>query len=567
MLNALVQMHREQLECLAAGWLALGADALVLHCDNGVVAAWPEAAGQPQTGGEHAKTPGNASQSIGAPVLAADGRELGQLRLCLPPTAAGDEGPKAGCVSHESWGTQLAADAVLLGALAETAAELDSVVDALTATEDQLLALYELTRGGPSASAGRLDIDQMLQVTAQQAARLIKAQGTFVVLGARPIVQHPRPMTSEAPLYELFARVQAQGHPLLLTREAPAPDKGEGQVAPHAWPAQANSLFVAPLLRDEHGAVAACLGWWLDRPAATLSPDIKLARSIAEQAGAQLEIALLHEKLLAQAKLEAQLELARQVQLGLLPRRPPHILGLDLYAESRPALQVGGDFYDFYTCHGARGQRVGFAVGDVSGKGISAALLMAMSRTALRVVTSSLASARTPAEILSRTNADLYDDFSEVGMMASVFIGQYDAGRGQLTYANAGHSPVIFCPAGGPARLLEADGPMLGVLPQSLAENQTAPFGPGDVLVVLTDGFNEASGGSAGEGADTGAFFGIERLEQLVEATAHLPAAEIGQQLFAAVMHFARGHAQEDDQTLVVVKGVAASLPQQGQTQ
>jgi sigma-B regulation protein RsbU (phosphoserine phosphatase) len=306
---------------------------------------------------------------------------------------------------------------------------------------------------------------------------------------------------------------------------------------------------VAPLLRDEHGSVIACLGWWLKHAAASLSPDLKLARSIAEQAGAQLEIARLHQKLVAQAKIEAELELAQKVQLSLLPRQAPQVMGLDVYAASRPARHVGGDFYDFYTAAAGAVQGVTFAVGDVSGKGMPAALLMAMTRTALRVVTSSMAAERTPQEILSSANTDLYDDFSEVGMMASVFVGQYDAEQRRLTFANAGHSPVILLAAGGPAQLLVADGPMVGVLPQSLAENQTIPFGPGSVLAVLSDGFNEAVDGG-------GEFFGIERLEQFLAAAAHLPAAEIGRQVFREIERFTGERPQHDDQTLVILKGI-----------
>ncbi len=152
---------------------------------------------------------------------------------------------------------------------------------------------------------------------------------------------------------------------------------------------QANSLFLTPLLvRDEDKKIVACLGLWLGRPADKLSPDLKLARSIAEQGGAQLEIALLHQGLVAQARVQAELELARQVQLRLLPRRPPQAPGIELYAESRPALQVGGDFFDFYVnpMRGASDAPLVFAVGDVSGKGMSAALLMVMLRTTLREV-------------------------------------------------------------------------------------------------------------------------------------------------------------------------------------
>ena len=509
MLASLIRTHREQLDTLAAAWLAAGAETVAVRDATGIVAQWP--------------ANGDSSRpDMAAPITGSSGATLGELcfRGHVPAAAA-----------------RLAADTALIAVLAKAAGELDSVVEALAETEDQLLALYELTRPGPS----RLNVDQILSSTARQAVRLVKAEGAFVVLNGSTVVQYPNALVTSETQHELCARLQSAGHELLLTRGADMVN----------WPSLADNLFLAPLYTDDKGAIAACLGLWLKRPAATLSPDLKLARSIAEQAGPQLEIALLHQKLIAQAKLEAELELARKVQLGLLPRRPPKVAGLDLYAASRPALHVGGDFYDFYVTQrsGDTAQGAVFAVGDVTGKGISAALLMAMTRTALRVVVGELAAEYTPADILQHANADLYDDFTEVDMMASIFVGQYDAKSQMITYANDGHSPVILCPRGEHARLLMADGPMVGVLPVSLAQNQSVPFAPGDVLAILTDGFNEAA--NAG-----GEFFGIERLEQLLEETAALPAAAIGQRLHAEAERFSAGHAQEDDQTLIIVKGI-----------
>ena len=180
---------------------------------------------------------------------------------------------------------------------------------------------------------------------------------------------------------------------------------------------------------------------------------------------------------------------------------------------------------------------------------MAAALLMVMIRTTLRAMMVGLDGLGTAETILARTNAHLYDDFTDVGMLATLFIGHYSRADRLISYANAGHSPVLYCPAGGPAQLLEADGPTMGVLPISLSENQTIPFGPGDLLVVLTDGFNEACD-AAGE------FFGIERLERLVEETATRSAREIAQALFAEVGRFSAGRPQDDDQTILVVKGV-----------
>jgi len=526
MLASLAQTHREQLDTLASAWLTAGAKAVTIRDGERIIAQWPANHDDATRRNTEPSIKPNTQSEMGAPIADPSGLALGEL--CVEgrvPAAA----------------VRLAADAALIGAMAGSAGELDSVVEALAETEDQLLALYELTRPGPS----RLNVDQILSSTARQAARLVKAAGAFVILNGNVAVQQPEAQVAPETLSSLFGRLRRAGHELLLAR---------GDDVAH-WPAHTDSLFLVPLYTDDQGAIAACLGLWLNRPAAALSPDLKLARSIAEQVGAQLEIALLHQKLVAQAKLEAELELARKVQLGLLPRRPPQVAGLDLYAASRPALQVGGDFYDFYvtrpnnggTQHPAR--CAVFAVGDVTGKGISAALLMAMTRTALRVVASGLAAEPTPADILKRANADLYDDFTEVDMMASIFVGQYDAGSQLLTYANDGHSPVILCPRGEHARLLMADGPMVGVLPVSLAQNQSVPFAPGDVLAIMTDGFNEAADGS-------GEFFGIERLERLIEETAGLSASAIGQRLHAEVEQFSAGHAQEDDQTLIIVKGI-----------
>jgi sigma-B regulation protein RsbU (phosphoserine phosphatase) len=249
------------------------------------------------------------------------------------------------------------------------------------------------------------------------------------------------------------------------------------------------------------------------------------------------------------------MELAQRVQLRLLPQEIPRIAGLDVHARSRPALQVGGDFYDFIT----DGRHFTFTVGDVSGKGMPAALLMAMTRTALRSKSRFMTKA-SPAAIMERANVDLYDDFTEVGMFATTFVGQYLAQERRMIYANAGHSPVMYCPAGGPVRLLEADGPALGVLPTSLCETQSLALGPGDLLIVATDGLNEAN-------SPDGELFGYDRLLGLVEALADRPAAEIATGLYAAVEQHGSGQSpepgatfpaahQDDDQTLVVIKGV-----------
>jgi len=244
-------------------------------------------------------------------------------------------------------------------------------------------------------------------------------------------------------------------------------------------------------------------------------------------------------------RLKNDMAVAANIQLQLLQQKIPHVQGLDLYARSMPALQVGGDFYNF-NAH-KLGSLV-FAVGDVSGKGLPAAMLMAMTRVVLHGAARFMPIVN-PRMLLSRINEDLYDDFTELGMFATTFVGCYDPTIHKLTYANAGHSPVIYCPRGGPALLLEADGPAVGILSFNLSENISIDFLPGDILVVATDGFSEASNAQ-------GELFGYDRLLHSVEQFSSLSAEQIAMRMFHHILQFSEGQDQSDDQTIVVLKGV-----------
>jgi sigma-B regulation protein RsbU (phosphoserine phosphatase) len=275
------------------------------------------------------------------------------------------------------------------------------------------------------------------------------------------------------------------------------------------------------------------------------SPDLKMIRAIADQAGVQLENTQLYQESLSRARMQTEMELAQNVQLHLLPQSLPEVNGLDIFAGSLPALQVGGDFYDYVY---RPGEPFTFTVGDITGKGMPAALLMTMARTVLRTKTRSLADI-SPANIVGSSNDDMYEDFTEVSMFATVFVGQYHHRDRTLYYANAGHSPVIYCPVGNMAYMLEADSAPMGVLDVSMCENHVIDLNPGDVLVVATDGFSEAQN-------KQGEMFGYDRLLRLVESLADQAAWVIGTGLYDSVSEFSAGHPQDDDQTLFVVKGV-----------
>jgi sigma-B regulation protein RsbU (phosphoserine phosphatase) len=142
----------------------------------------------------------------------------------------------------------------------------------------------------------------------------------------------------------------------------------------------------------------------------------------------------------------------------------------------------------------------------------------------------------------------LYSDLTHIGAFVTIFAGSYDAPTARLAFASAGHSPVIYRARGGRSRLLAATGLPLGVLPERGPTAETVRLGPGDVLVVATDGFSEAT-------SPGGELFGHERLLALVESNATAAASGVADRLFTAVTQFAAGRAQDDDQTLLVLKG------------
>src|SRR5439155_13787711 len=167
-----------------------------------------------------------------------------------------------------------------------------------------------------------------------------------------------------------------------------------------------------------HDRPSAILGLVRDPEASFTAPEQKLMGAIAAYGGAQLEGVLLHQETLHRARVELEFELARSIQADLSPAVPSGHPGVDVYAESRAAHVVGGDFFDF--ARGTR-DRLVCLLGDVAGKGIPAALLVAMTRGIIRTVSHDM-EASAPGAVLKQANADLYQDFSKLSRFATVFI-------------------------------------------------------------------------------------------------------------------------------------------------
>ena len=283
--------------------------------------------------------------------------------------------------------------------------------------------------------------------------------------------------------------------------------------------------------------------------AAYTPADLHLLHTVATQTGLAIEVAELAHSLAAEAaqreRVNREIEIAREVQERLFPQQMPGLPGASLAGHCRPALGVGGDYYDVFDLGEGR---TGLAVGDVSGKGISAALLMASLRASLRGVT--LDSPRDFANLMDKVNRLVFEA-SASNRYATFFFAAFDPATRKLECVNAGHNPPILLRTGLDGKTqtirLEADGPVVGLLPLAPYTEQSMHLMPGDLLLLYTDGISEAMTHEDEE-------WGEERLIAAAEKVKDQYAPEILRALFHAADTFTAGAPQHDDMTLLVLK-------------
>ena len=239
-------------------------------------------------------------------------------------------------------------------------------------------------------------------------------------------------------------------------------------------------------------------------------------------------------------RLQKELEIARGIQLRLLPQHPPYIEGMDLVANNIPAQEIGGDFYDYIPI--SRGSW-GLVIADVSGKGMPAAIFMGLSRTIVRASATDNLSA---AAAIKQANELICRD-STSGMFVTLFYAILDVKERKLRYVNAGHNPPLLIRNGGEVELLRARGIALGVTHYIDLQEAERTLQPGDTIVFYTDGVTEAI--NTEEEA-----FGERRLIETVSSQRHRSAREIISRVEEEVMSFAGGQPQFDDITMMVLK-------------
>jgi phosphoserine phosphatase RsbU/P len=266
--------------------------------------------------------------------------------------------------------------------------------------------------------------------------------------------------------------------------------------------------------------------------------DVRILTALANVAAAKIENSRLLEESLEKRRLEEEMQVAAEIQRGLLPASAPRVPGYGVVGSNRPCRTVGGDYYDFGLDHG----RLNFALGDVSGKGTGAALLMTVLRASVRGHWAD----GEPAEAVTRINRTVCQNVTP-GKYVTFFMGRLEPESGRISYVNAGHNPPIVVRADGTLDSLTTGGVVLGLFEDGAYEQAATRLDYGDVLVVFSDGVTETWNHDDEE-------FGDARLAALVRQGCDLDAAALQAEILRELDRFSQGTKATDDRTLIVIK-------------
>jgi phosphoserine phosphatase RsbU/P len=412
---------------------------------------------------------------------------------------------------------------------------------------DRLTLLYHISQNLNSS----LDLDEVLDRAMDEVIAAVHAERGFLMLAgvdgglefkvARGLDQH----TIAAPEFQvsrgLVERVAREGQPLLTSdAQSDAWLRSRASVAGLGL----RSILCVPL--QLKGVTRGVI--YVDNRlrAGIFGPaDLDLLSAIAATAAIAIENARLYQLAVEKGRLERELQVAREVQHSLLPHEMPVLPGWEIAARWQPARVVSGDFYDCIPDLAGR-QRLSLVVGDVSDKGMPAALFMASTRSILR---GSVAGGRAPGEALANANRLLCADAIN-GMFVTLCYVVLDSAGDEIVYVNAGHNPPLVCRgASGDLVALGRTGLILGVAEDQVYDEGRLALAVGDYLVLYTDGLTEALN-------ERGEEFGEERLRACIQQCRNLPAAEFVQALSQTHAGFTGSSAPFDDITVLVARRV-----------
>jgi serine phosphatase RsbU (regulator of sigma subunit) len=405
--------------------------------------------------------------------------------------------------------------------------------------EEKLRAIQEISRD----LLGTIDFKEVLEKILGQLLRIFAQADCVFVLLADEQTGEPVPKALKArhpdagPLTvsrTIFRQVMAEGRAILSAdarTEFSSASIADGKIG---------TVMAVPLLDQKRTPVGIVQ---IDTRAhqGRFGPDdLELLLTVAIHISVAVENARLHAIEVEHAELEKECMFANEVQLALLPKRRPKLDGFDFWDHYDPARFVGGDFFD-YTPLAHRTGAWAVSVGDVSGKGMPAALLMARFSSEVRLI---LQMEPDPARVVERLNGEMCA--AEIGEKFITFLLiELDPEANEFTLINAGHMGPIIRRASGQVDIIPADagGPPLAVQSSSTYESVSIPIGHGDIVVLYTDGVIDATN-------PAGKLFG---LDQLAHAIQHAPprASAVGEAILTAVRAHSAGRAANDDITLV----------------
>lgn len=408
---------------------------------------------------------------------------------------------------------------------------------------EELSILNDLSR----AIGSSMDSQDIIRKIVDRSMRAVRAEQTVVTLVDRnanqPMRTLVRAMTSSAehPHYHLNENLIGWMHlnkTPLLTNDPPGDKRFKGL----KWDQTINSIVCVPLIVKSE-LIGVVTSYNKKDGAGFKEEDQRLLAIIAGQSAQIIENARLYEEEKALASMKEQIRLAAQIQLDLLPKSPPEIPGYDIAATSIPAQMVGGDYYDFLW---VTPTSCAICLGDVSGKGLPASLLMATLQATLR----GQAMLGAPTEETVRRSNRLMFESTDPEKFATLFFGVLDTESHKLAFCNAGHeTPMIFGGNGDPVPM-ETGGMALGVLEDFPYERDQVMLDPGQTLIIYSDGIPDAINQSESP-------FGIERLLDLVGSCHEVSAHELTKRILEAVHEHEGETPQVDDLTLIVVKRTA----------
>lgn len=300
------------------------------------------------------------------------------------------------------------------------------------------------------------------------------------------------------------------------------------------------SEIVAPIVSNNE--VIGVFDLESDELNAYTEDDLQVLVMLATHVAIIIEKVELHEQVVEKKRLQAQLEVARQVQLELLPDSDPHLKGFDISGYNFPTEEVSGDYYDWVKIFE---DQIGIVVADAAGKGIPAALLAAFLRASLR---SAAQTGYAPHVAMARVNNLLWESIEEHQFVTAIY-GMLDTTNKTFVFSNAGHNPPLLINKTGETRTIQYGDLPLGMFRDVRYHQHFLRFKPGDVLVIYTDGITEATNESGEE-------FGRDRLAQKVLEKIDLPAKQLVGFIHQEVLDFAGHENLDDDWTLFVVKSV-----------